>query len=75
MELRPINQPRLNDSKRISFGHRFSRSPDVFVALNSIDIDCKANLWINAYVDGVSGWFVLQEYKALDKAESRSKCL
>jgi len=55
MELRPRNQPRLQHSRRITFGNaKFSKNPDVFVALNSIDIDCRANLRINAYVDGVS---------------------
>lgn len=32
----------------------FWKNPSVFVALNFIDIDCKANLRIKAYVDGVS---------------------
>ena len=32
----------------------FWKNPSVFLALNFLDVDCKANLRINAYVDGVS---------------------
>ncbi|KAI9509697.1 hypothetical protein F5148DRAFT_1185871 [Russula earlei] len=55
MDVRPRDQPRLRQSKLISFNDvKFWKYPAVFVALNSIDIDCKANLRINAYVNDVS---------------------
>ncbi|KAI9451498.1 hypothetical protein BJY52DRAFT_1154502 [Lactarius psammicola] len=54
-DVRPSNQPQQQQSSEIRFDTvEFWKKPSVFVALNSIDIDCKANLRINAYVDGVS---------------------
>ncbi|KAI9457317.1 hypothetical protein BJY52DRAFT_507024 [Lactarius psammicola] len=53
--IRPWDQPQLQHSNEISFDSvEFLKKPSVFVALNYLDIDCKANLRINAYVDGVS---------------------
>ncbi|KAF9222869.1 hypothetical protein BS17DRAFT_160884 [Gyrodon lividus] len=54
-DVRPSNQPQLQQSKSITFKNvEFWKNPSVFIALNAIDIDCKANLRINAYVDGIS---------------------
>ncbi|KAG6917579.1 hypothetical protein DXG01_001927 [Tephrocybe rancida] len=54
-EVRPSNQPQATQSKAITFQDiEFWKKPDVFVALNSIDIDNKANLRVRAYVDDVS---------------------
>jgi hypothetical protein len=54
-DVRPSNEPQLQQSKAITFNNvEFFKDPAVFVALNSFDIDCKANLRINAYVDGVT---------------------
>ncbi|KAG6917581.1 hypothetical protein DXG01_001929 [Tephrocybe rancida] len=54
-EVRPSNQPQATQSKAITFRDaEFWKKPDVFVALNSIDIDNKANLRVRAYVDDVS---------------------
>jgi len=54
-EVRPSDQPQATHSKAVTFENvEFWKNPDVFVALNSIDIDHKANLRIRAYVDGVS---------------------
>ena len=54
-DIRPVNKPQLKHSKEISLNSvEFLKTPSVFVALNSIDIDCKANLRINAFVDNVS---------------------
>jgi hypothetical protein len=54
-ELRPCYYPQLQHSKAITFhGAEFWKNPTVFVALNYLDIDHKANLRIRAYVDGVS---------------------
>jgi len=54
-EVRPLYRPQLQQSKAIEFnGVEFWKNPSVFVALNSFDIDCKANFRIKAYVDNVS---------------------
>jgi len=54
-EIRPWHEPRPTQSKAITFGNvEFWKTPSVFVALNIIDLDFKANLRVNAYVDGVS---------------------
>ena len=54
-EIRPWNQPQLEHSKQISFnGVEFYKTPSVFIALNYLDVDCKADLRINAYADGIS---------------------
>ncbi|KAI9450989.1 hypothetical protein BJY52DRAFT_1125550 [Lactarius psammicola] len=55
MDIRPWKLPQLEHSKEISFNSvEFLKKPSVFIALNYLDIDCKANLRINAYVDGIS---------------------
>ncbi|KAF8547012.1 hypothetical protein OG21DRAFT_1425677 [Imleria badia] len=55
MAVRPWNQPQLKQSRGITFDPvQFWKKPAVFVALNSIDIGCTANLRINAYVNGVT---------------------
>jgi hypothetical protein len=56
-DVRAWNAPAQANSKAIDFGNPnppFWKTPSVFVALNSIDIDKKANLRIRAYVDNVS---------------------
>jgi len=54
-EVCPENQPQATHSKAVTFENvEFWKNPDVFVALNSINIDKKANLRVRAYVDGVS---------------------
>ncbi|KAH9013634.1 hypothetical protein EDB83DRAFT_287591 [Lactarius deliciosus] len=55
MDIRPWNQPQHEHSKEISFNSvEFFKKPSVFVALNYLDIDCKDNLRVDAYVDGIS---------------------
>ncbi|KAF8834550.1 hypothetical protein BDN67DRAFT_563758 [Paxillus ammoniavirescens] len=54
-EVRPPDQPQLQQSKTIGFGDvEFWKRPNVFVALNTFDIGCGANFRLNAYVDNVS---------------------
>jgi len=54
-EVRPSYLPQLQQSKAIEFdGVEFWKDPSVFIALNSFDIDCKANFRIGARVDNVS---------------------
>jgi len=54
-EVRRSDQPQATTSKAVTFENvEFWKNPNVFVALNSIDIDKKANLRVRAYVDGVS---------------------
>jgi len=49
------NQPQLQYRNETTFNNvEFWKNPSVFVALNSFDVDCKANLRISAYVDGVT---------------------
>jgi hypothetical protein len=53
--VRPRDQPQPTQSNEIGFtAVEFWKNPSVFIALNSLDIDCRANLRINAYVDSVS---------------------
>jgi hypothetical protein len=57
MDVRPWYKPQLQQrtNKKITFNNvEFSKDPTVFAALNSFDVDCHANLRINAYIDGVS---------------------
>jgi hypothetical protein len=55
MDVRPWNQPQDQTSKEISFNSiEFLKRPSAFIALNFLDMDCKANLRINAYVDGIT---------------------
>ena len=54
-DIRPVDQPQQLHSKEISVNSaEFLKTPSVFIALNYLDIDCKANLRISAYVDDVS---------------------
>ncbi|KAM6496806.1 hypothetical protein JOM56_007279 [Amanita muscaria] len=54
-DVRPSYKPQLQQGKNISFGNaKFSKYPDVFVALNEFDIDNNARFRIKAYVDNVS---------------------
>jgi len=55
-EVRAWDQPQALQSKSIKFGENveFWKSPDVFVALNEIDIDYRFNLRVRAYVDDVT---------------------
>ncbi|KAH9059669.1 hypothetical protein EDB87DRAFT_754062 [Lactarius vividus] len=55
MDVRPVDRPQLEHRKEISFNSvEFLKTPSTFVALNSLDIDCRATLCIHARVDGVS---------------------
>ncbi len=55
MDIRPWNQTQLQHSKKITFNPvEFFKTPSVFIALNYLDIDCKANLRVKAYVDNIS---------------------
>ena len=55
LDIRPSNQPQHQHSQEISFNSlEFLKKPSVFIALNYLDIDCKANLRIKVYVDGVT---------------------
>ena len=48
----PLSQ---KESRDITFGSvSFWKNPSVFVVLNFLDVDCKANRHLKAYVDGVS---------------------
>ena len=54
-DIRPRNQPQLGHSKMISFnGIEFYKTPSVFIALNYLDVDCKADLRMNTYVNCIS---------------------
>jgi hypothetical protein len=55
MEVRPWNQPQDQTNKELSFNSiEFIKKPSAFIALNYLDMDCKANLRINAHVDGIT---------------------
>lgn len=55
MDVRPWNRPQAKQSSEVKFDAvEFWKKPSVFIALNSIDFACKANLRVNAYVDSVS---------------------
>ncbi|KAF9524647.1 hypothetical protein CPB83DRAFT_819776 [Crepidotus variabilis] len=54
-DVRDWQKPQLQQSKAISFGDvEFWKNPEVFIALNALDINKQANLRLRAYVDGVS---------------------
>jgi hypothetical protein len=54
MDVRPWQNPQTQTSQEINFhGYAFQKKPNVFVALNFIDISTQANLRITAYVDNV----------------------
>jgi len=55
MDVRPWYHPQLKQSDEIAFdGVEFWKTPSVFIALNTFDIDCKANFRINASARDVS---------------------
>ena len=55
LDLRPANMPQAGHRKEISFNSvEFLKKPSVFIALNSLDIDCKASVRIRTHIDGVS---------------------
>lgn len=43
-----------NEIRFDALGCEFWKKPSVFIALNSLDIGCNANLRVNAYVDNIS---------------------
>ncbi|HZU01106.1 MAG TPA: H-type lectin domain-containing protein [Ktedonobacteraceae bacterium] len=53
-DVRPWNQPQLNNSNVIEFPHSFAITPRVTVALNSIAIDHASNLRISASASDVT---------------------
>ncbi|KAF8263718.1 hypothetical protein EI94DRAFT_1806768 [Lactarius quietus] len=54
-DVRPAGKPQLQHSKELSFNSvEFLKTPSVFIALNFLNIDCKADLRVNAYVDNIS---------------------
>ncbi|KAH8978377.1 hypothetical protein EDB86DRAFT_2816114 [Lactarius hatsudake] len=57
MDIRPWDQQQLEHSGEISFTSssvEFFKKPSAFIALNHLDVDCKADLRINAYVDPIT---------------------
>ena len=55
MDVRPWYVPQVEQNGEIEFdGVEFWKTPSVFIALNSFDIDCEANFRINAFVHDVS---------------------
>lgn len=55
MDVRPWYQPQPTQSREIGFNAvEFWKPPSVFIAFNYLDIDSRANLRVNAYVDCVS---------------------
>ena len=55
MDVRPWNEPQPKQSSEVRFDTvEFWKKPSAFIALNYLDIDCKANLRVNAYVDSVT---------------------
>ena len=55
MDVRPWDRPQLLNSKSIGFGGvQFWRTPSVFMAINSLDFGCSANLRIWALAENVS---------------------
>lgn len=54
-DVRPWNRPQTTQSKAITFDKvEFWRNPDVFIALNEIDIDYRDNLRVKTYVNNIS---------------------
>ncbi|KAI9457315.1 hypothetical protein BJY52DRAFT_1212579 [Lactarius psammicola] len=55
IDIRPTYNRQHQHNKEISFKSvEFFKKPSVFMALNYLDIDCKTNLRLNAYVDDIS---------------------
>ena len=55
MDVRPWDKPQLLNSKSIGFGGvQFWRTPSVFMAINSLDFGCSANLRIWVLAENVS---------------------
>ena len=54
-DIPPANRQGLRDSHELSFrALEMPTVPSVFIALNTLDVDCKDGLRINAYVDNIS---------------------
>jgi hypothetical protein len=53
-EVRPWKQPSHSASKNILFARPFDAAPGLAVGLNSLDVDRKGGLRVNAYADQVS---------------------
>jgi len=54
-DVRPWDKPQFDNQKKINFaGLTFWKNPNVFIALNSLDLGSNANLRVRAYADGVS---------------------
>ncbi|KAH9013636.1 hypothetical protein EDB83DRAFT_288058 [Lactarius deliciosus] len=55
LDVRPVKKQQHDHSKEISFNSvEFFKKPSVFFALNYLDIDCKGNPRVDAYVDDIS---------------------
>jgi len=55
MDVRPWNQPQLQQSKAITFGNvEFWRPPTVFMGLNQMDFDHNHNLRVKAYPENIT---------------------
>lgn len=54
-DVRPWNDPQLNNSKYVEFGKNiFSAPPRIFSTIDTISIDCKHNLRLRVYSSSVS---------------------
>lgn len=54
-DVRPWDKPQLQTSNSINFANtEFWKTPNVFVAWNEFDLDCKANFRLKAYVDNIT---------------------
>lgn len=53
-DMRPANKPQLYNSGYINFGNTFDAPPRVYMALNSLDVDCKKNLRVIVKASHVS---------------------
>ncbi|KAN0129025.1 hypothetical protein V8E53_013175 [Lactarius tabidus] len=66
--LRPWDKPQLTQSSEIGFNTvEFWKKPSVFIALNSLDIECRSNLRLNVYVDEVSTTGLVWHIDSWDK--------
>ncbi|HKP51471.1 MAG TPA: H-type lectin domain-containing protein [Chloroflexia bacterium] len=54
-DVRPFNQPQLNNSGRANFGSQvFATPPRILLAINSLDIDCQHNLRLKVSADSIT---------------------
>ncbi|QRV92116.1 h-type lectin domain-containing protein [Ceratobasidium sp. AG-Ba] len=53
-EIRPWNQPRMENKKAIIFDKIFERPPRVLIGLNAFDIDCGSNLRLKALTTSIT---------------------